>query len=216
MIHEAFQEGVSMSRTSAKKAKGKIVRRLGLNIYGNQKYDRLLEKRPTPPGMHTRRRSRLSEYGLQLVEKQKLRFCYGMTERQFRTLFAKAKNMKGITGDNMLVLLERRLDNVVYRMGMASTRSQARQMVKHGHVLLNGHKASTPSQLVSVDDKLTAKDKKSSKEMISDLLEASHRDVPSWLVVDLKACEGMMVRMPEREDIPTVADEQLIVEFYSK
>ncbi len=205
-----------MSRTSNKKAKGKIVRRLGLNIYGNPKYDRLLEKRPTPPGMHTRRRSRLSEYGLQLVEKQKLRFSYGMTERQFRTLFAKAKNMKGITGDNMLVLLERRLDNVVYRLGMAATRSQARQIVKHGHVLLNGKKASAPSQIVSVDDKISPKKKKSSESMIRDLIEGNHRDVPSWLAVDEKAAEGLMVRMPEREDIPTVADEQLIVEFYSK
>jgi small subunit ribosomal protein S4 len=205
-----------VSRTSNKKAKGKIVRRLGLNIYGNPKYDRLLEKRPTPPGMHTRRRSRLSEYGLQLVEKQKLRFSYGMTERQFRTLFAKAKNMKGITGDNMLVLLERRLDNVVYRLGMAATRSQARQIVKHGHVLLNGKKASAPSQIVSVDDKISPKKKKSSESMIRDLIEGNHRDVPSWLAVDEKAAEGLMVRMPEREDIPTVADEQLIVEFYSK
>jgi len=205
-----------MARTSNRKAKGKIVRRLGLNIYGNPKYDRLLEKRPTPPGMHTRRRSRLSEYGLQLVEKQKLRFCYGMTEKQFRTLFAKAKNMKGITGDNMLVLLERRLDNVVYRLGMATTRSQARQMVKHGHVQINGRKAATPSQLVSVDDKVTAKKKKSSETMVRDLLEANHREVPAWLAVDEKAAEGLMVRMPEREDIPTIADEQLIVEFYSK
>lgn len=205
-----------MARTSNKKAKGKIVRRLGLNIYGNPKYDRLLEKRPTPPGMHTRRRSRLSEYGLQLVEKQKLRFCYGMTEKQFRSLFAKAKSMKGITGENMLVLLERRLDNVVYRLGMATTRSQARQIVKHGHVLLNGKKASTPSQMVSVDDKIAPKKKKSSETMIRDLVEGNHREVPAWLAIDEKTAEGLMVRMPEREDIPTIADEQLIVEFYSK
>ena len=150
------------------------------------------------------------------MEKQKLRFCYGMTEKQFRTLFAKAKNMKGITGDNMLVLLERRLDNVVYRLGMATTRAQARQMVKHGHVQINGRKAATPSQLVSVDDKVTAKKKKSSETMVRDLLEANHREVPAWLAVDEKAAEGLMVRMPEREDIPTIADEQLIVEFYSK
>jgi small subunit ribosomal protein S4 len=124
--------------------------------------------------------------------------------------------MKGITGDNMLVLLERRLDNVVYRLGMAATRSQARQIVKHGHVLLNGKKASAPSQIVSVDDKISPKKKKSSESMIRDLIEGNHRDVPSWLAVDEKAAEGLMVRMPEREDIPTVADEQLIVEFYSK
>jgi small subunit ribosomal protein S4 len=205
-----------MGRNSKKKAKGKIVRRLGLNIYGNPKFDRLLEKRPTPPGMHTRRRGRPSEYGLQLIEKQKLRFCYGMTERQFRTLFAKAKHMKGITGDNMLVLLERRLDNVVYRLGMAATRAQARQIVRHGHILLNGHKATSPSQLVSVDDKITPHKRESSRNMIKERLESGKGDTPGWLAVDEKAIEGLMTRMPEREEIPTVADEQLIVEFYSK
>jgi small subunit ribosomal protein S4 len=205
-----------MGRNSKKKAKGKIVRRLGLNIYGNPKFDRLLEKRPTPPGMHTRRRGRPSEYGLQLIEKQKLRFCYGMTERQFRTLFAKAKHMKGITGDNMLILLERRLDNVVYRLGMAATRAQARQIVRHGHILLNGHKATSPSQLVSVDDKITPHKRESSRNMIKERLESGKGDVPGWLAVDEKALEGLMTRMPEREEIPNVADEQLIVEFYSK
>lgn len=205
-----------MARTSKRKAKGKIVRRLGVNIYGNPKYDRLLEKRSNPPGMHIRRRGRLSEYGLQLVEKQKLRFCYGLNERQFRTVFAKAKNMKGITGDNMLVLLERRLDNVVYRMGMAATRSQARQVVRHGHVLLNGRKASAPSQLVSVDDKIAPKSKKASQTIVRDQMEANHREIPAWMQVDEKAAEGVIVRLPEREEIPTVADELLIVEYYSK
>lgn len=205
-----------MGRNSRVKAKGKIVRRLGLNIYGNPKYDRLLEKRPTPPGMHTRRRGRPSEYGLQLVEKQKLRFAYGMTERQFRTLFAKAKNMTGITGDNMLVLLERRLDNVVYRLGMAATRSQARQVVRHGHILLNGHKATSPSQLVKVDDKIMPRAKESSKNMIKETLESGKGEVSGWLAVDEKAVEGLMTRMPDVEEIPTLADVQLIVEFYSK
>ncbi len=204
-----------MGRNSRVKAKGKIVRRLGLNIYGNPKYDRLLEKRPTPPGMHTRRRGRPSEYGLQLVEKQKLRFAYGMTERQFRTLFAKAKNMTGITGDNMLVLLERRLDNVVYRMGMAATRAQARQVVLHGHILLNGTKATAPSQLVKVDDKLAPR-KDASKNMIKESIEAGNNDVPGWLAVDEKAVEGLMTRMPDIEEVPVIADVQLIVEFYSK
>jgi len=205
-----------MGRNSRVKAKGKIVRRLGLNIYGNPKYDRLLEKRPTPPGMHTRRRGRPSEYGLQLVEKQKLRFAYGMTERQFRTLFAKAKHMTGIAGDNMLILLERRLDNVVYRMGMAATRAQARQVVRHGHIHLNGHKATSPSQLISVDDKIAPRAKESSKNMIKEALESGKSDVPGWLAVDEKAAEGLMIRMPEIEEIPVLADVQLIVEFYSK
>jgi small subunit ribosomal protein S4 len=205
-----------MARNSSRKAKGKIVRRLGVNIFGNPKYERLLEKRPNPPGMHARRRGRLSDYGTQLVEKQKLRFHYGLAERQFATLFVKAKNMPGITGDNMLILLERRLDNVVYRMGMAATRSQARQLVRHGHLALNGRKASTPSQFVSAGDKITVKERKSSQTMVHDALAANHRDVPSWLMADEKSSAGMVIRLPERSEIPTVADEQLIVEFYSK
>ena len=204
--------------SSNKKAKGKIVRRLGVNVYGNPKYDRLLEKRPSPPGAQAggRRRSRSSDYGLQLSEKQKLRFCYGLSEHQFRRVFAKAKNMKGITGENMLILIERRLDNVIYRMGMASTRSQARQMATHGHLRINGRKASTPSILVCPDDKITAGAKKGSQNMVKEALEATTTEPPSWLAVDKQGGEGLMVRMPVREDIPTVADEQLIVEFYSK
>jgi small subunit ribosomal protein S4 len=205
-----------MARNSTRKAKGKIVRRLGVNVFGNPKYERLLEKRPNPPGMHTRRRGRLSDYGTQLVEKQKLRFHYGMSERQFRSVFAKAKSMGGVTGDNMLILLERRLDNVVYRLGMAATRAQARQLVRHGHICLNGRKASTPSQLVSSNDKITVKDRKSSQTIVHDAVEANHRDIPAWLMLDEKASAGMVVRMPERSEIETVADEQLIVEFYSK
>jgi small subunit ribosomal protein S4 len=199
-----------------KKAKGKIVRRLGVNIYGNPKYDRLLEKRPTPPGMHTRRRSRPSEYGLQLLEKQKLRFSYGMSERQFRILFQKAKHMTGITGDNMLALLESRLDNVIYRLGLAATRSQARQQVVHGHFCINGHKASSPSLNVTPDDKITVKGKEGTQRMIREVVERTSQDVPGWLTFDEKALAGMMVRVPSRDEIPTVADEQLIVEYYSK
>jgi len=205
-----------MSKNS--KAKGKIVRRLGVNVYGNPKYDRLLEKRPTPPGAQGggRRRARLSDYGLQLAEKQKLRFCYGLSEHQFRRVFAKAKNMKGITGENMLILLECRLDNVVYRLGMAATRSQARQTVAHGHFRINGRRASTPSMLVSPEDKISARSRKSSQNLIKEQLESTTQETPPWLAVDESAVEGLMVRMPVREDIPTVADEQLIVEYYSK
>jgi small subunit ribosomal protein S4 len=205
-----------MARNSSRKAKGKIVRRLGVNIFGNPKYERLLERRPNPPGMHTRRRGRLSDYGTQLVEKQKLRFHYGIAERQFRTIFAKAKSMAGVTGDTMMILLERRLDNVVYRMGLAATRAQARQLVLHGHLALNGRKASTPSQLVKAGDKITVKERKSSQTIVHDAIEANHREVPSWLMVDAKASAGMVIRMPERSEIPSVANEQLIVEFYSK
>ena len=205
-----------MARNSSRKAKGKIVRRLGVNVYGNPKFSRLLEKRPNAPGMHVRRKGRLSDYGVQLVEKQKLRFHYGLSEHQFRSVFVKAKNMPGITGDNMLILLERRLDNVVYQLGMAATRSQARQVARHGHLKINGRKASTPSQLVSAGDKISVKERESSRRMLHDALEANHRTLPGWLAVDEKALEGLVTRLPERSDIETIADEQLIVEFYSK
>ena len=199
-----------------KKARGKIVRRLGVNIYGNPKFDRLLERKPHGPGLHGKRRKRVSDYGLQLLEKQKLRFCYGLTEKQFRTVFAKAKGMQGMTGENMLALLERRLDNVVYRLGFASSRVQARQMVKHGHFRMNDHKATSPSMLVSANDQIAVKPKANSQQMVKDIIETTSGEVPGWLQVDEAALAGIMIRNPEREEIPTVADEQLIVEFYSK
>jgi small subunit ribosomal protein S4 len=199
-----------------KKARGKIVRRLGVNIYGNPKFDRLLERKPHGPGLHGKRRKRVSDYGLQLLEKQKLRFCYGLTEKQFRTVFAKAKGLHGMTGENMLALLERRLDNVVYRLGFASSRVQARQMVKHGHFRMNDHKATSPSMLVSANDQIAVKPKANSQQMVKDIIETTSGEVPGWLQVDEAALAAIMIRNPEREEIPTVADEQLIVEFYSK
>jgi small subunit ribosomal protein S4 len=199
-----------------KKARGKIVRRLGVNIYGNPKYDRLLERKPHGPGLHGKRRKRVSDFGLQLLEKQKLRFCYGLSEKQFRTVFAHAKRMQGITGENMLTLLERRLDNVVFRLGFATSRAQARQMVKHGHFLLNGGKATSPSMLVSANDQISVRNKANSQQMVKDIIETTSGDVPGWLQADEAALQALMLRDPEREEIPTVADEQLIVEFYSK
>lgn len=205
-----------MARNSSRKAKGKIVRRLGVNVFGNPKYTRLLEKRPNAPGMHVRRRGRLSDYGVQLVEKQKLRFHYGLSEHQFRSVFTKAKHMTGITGDNMMVLLERRLDNVAYQLGFAATRAQARQVARHGHLKINGRKAATPSQLVQAGDVITVKDRASSRTMIHEALEANHRELPGWLTLDEKALEANVSRLPEQNDIETAADVQLIVEFYSK
>jgi len=200
------------------RAKGKIVRRLGVNIYGNPKYDRLLEKKPHPPGAHgtSRRRPRLSDYGMQLIEKQKMRYNYGVSEHQFLNVFKKAKAMTGITGDNMLNLLERRLDNVIYRLNMAATRSQARQLVRHGHIFINGKKASIPSMLVEADDRISIRQKDGTKRLVKDQVEAGGRDLPPWLALDESALAGLVVREPAREDIPTVANEQLVVEFYSK
>src|SRR5690554_3679428 len=147
--------------------KGKIVRRLGVNIYGNPKYDRLLERRPTPPGQHgAARKGKPSDYSRQLLEKQKVRFCYGLSEKQFRRVFTRAKAMKGIAGNNMLVLLGRRLDNMVYRLGMASSRAQARIFVRHGHYLVNGRKVNIPSALVDPGDVIEVREKSRKIEKI--------------------------------------------------
>jgi small subunit ribosomal protein S4 len=199
-----------------KKARGKIVRRLGVNIFGNPKFDRLLEKKAYPPGQHGRRRMRISDYGTQLAEKQKLRFCYGLSERQFRTLFDRAKAKQGITGDVMMELLERRLDNVIYRLGMAATRVQARQLAKHGHFCINGRKVSTPSITVAPDDKITVRKNERSERLVKEQVESGKRDIPPWMVLDEKSLSALIIRDPAREEIPTIADEQLVVEFYSK
>ena len=197
--------------------KGKIVRRLGINIFGNPKFDRLLERRPNPPGETKRRRPRLSEYGKQLVEKQKIRFSYGLTEKQFRIVFRNAKKMKGVTGDNMLILLERRLDNIIYRLGMAATRSQARQIVNHGHIHVNNRKVNIASYVVGTNDAITVKEKDSSRKLLQDLIASNiDREIPEWLSLSKVDMTGKVNRLPEKEDIPTVADEQLVVEFYSK
>lgn len=199
------------------KAKGKIVRRLGTNIFGNPKYDRLLKKKPQGPGEPKKGRVRQTEYGRQLVEKQKLKFAYGLSERQFRNLFYKAKHMKGVTGDNMLILLERRMDNVVYRLGMATSRSQARQLVSHGHILLNNRRLSIPSALVRAGDTITVKERKATKDLVRRLLaDNSGRPVPPWLEMSRDEMIGSVQALPTRDVIPTIAEEQLIIEFYSK
>lgn len=204
-----------MSRNLA--PKGKIVRRFGVNIFGNPKYDRLLERRPTPPGEAKKHRARLSEYGKQLFEKQKFRFAYGLSERQFRILFEKARKIKGSTGDNMLSLLERRLDNVVFRLGMASSRTQARQIVNHGHILVNNKKVNISSYFVEVNDIISIKNRESSKKMVSEYIAANiSRDVPQWLSLSKVDMTGTINRIPEKTDLSPVGNEVMVVELYSK
>lgn len=198
-------------------AKGKIVRRFGINIFGNPKYDRLLKKKPAPPGEPKKGRARQSEYGRQLAEKQKVRFAYGLSERQFRNVFEKAKTMKGVTGHNMLILLERRLDNVVYRLGMAASRTQARQIVSHGHIYMNGRRVNVPSALVRPGDELTIKPRESSKELVRRLIsENNHRPVSPWLSLSADDLVAKVTVLPTRDMVPTIGEEQMIVEFYSK
>ncbi len=200
------------------KARGKVVRRLGVNIYGNGKYDRLLKKKPQKPGQEKgyRGRGKTSDYGRQLLEKQKLRFSYGLSEKQFYNTFVKAKRLGGLTGDNMMILLERRLDNVVYRLGMATTRAQARQFVSHGHIRLNGKRSNVPSMVVREGDTIEIKDTEGSKKIIREGLAHSNQVMPAWLSMDGDALKGKVERLPYRTDIPTAANEQMVVEFYSK
>ena len=176
-----------------------------------------LERRPYPPGQHGQMRTKKTEYGLLLREKQKLKRIYGVLEKQFRRYFAEAERRKGVTGETLLVLLERRLDNVVYRMGFANSRNQARQLVRHGHVMVNGRKVDIPSYQVKVGDVIKIREKSREIPLIKEALEGrARRGVPSWLEVDAERLEGKIKAMPTREEIAIPVQEQLIVEFYSK
>ena len=177
-----------------------------------------LEKRPYPPGEHGRaRRLRIIGYGLQLREKQKVRRIYGVLERQFRIYFKKAERKRGITGENLLSLLERRLDNVVFRLGFASSRPQARQIVRHGHIEVNGKKVDIPSYLVKKGDTIAVREKSKKLEAITQAMQLTqNRPVPKWLEVDYDNLVGKVVEYPSREDIDFPVQEQLIVELYSK
>jgi len=198
--------------------KGKIVRRFGENIYGNPKFDRLLEKRNYPPGQHGnggKFRRRVSDYGVHLKEKQKLRYTYLILERQFRNYFAKADKMTGMTGVNLLQLLERRLDTVVYRMGFSRTIMQSRQFVNHGHFQVNGRKVDIPSFLVKPGDVVEVKMKSRNMLAIQEAMDASANPY-TWLEVDKEKFMGTYLELPLREQIPVNIDERLIVEYYSK
>ena len=198
--------------------KGKICRRFGVNLFGNMKYDRVLAKRPNPPGVHgaNAARKKLSEFGKQLVEKQKLKITYGLREKQFRITFDRAAKLKGVTGNNLMTLLEARLDNVIYRLGFAPTRSAARQLVGHGHIRINGRRCNIPSYSVRPGDIVTLKDSSRSKALVQRHLDAARGETPEWVSLIKDELKGEIVRLPEREEIPSVADELMVVELYSK
>ncbi len=176
------------------------------------------ERRSFAPGQHGQNRFRkVSNYAVQLREKQKVKHMYGMLEGQFRRYFQQADRAKGVTGENLLVMLERRLDNTVYRLGFASSRSQARQLIRHNHFLLNQKKVNIPSYLVKPGDVITLKEKSRKNELITDNLEGvARRGVPSWLELDAKAFQGTVKSMPNRDEITMPIQEHLIVELYSK
>lgn len=176
-----------------------------------------LDKRSKPPGQQTtRRRQRLSERGLQLREKQKARYSYGLLERQFRELFAEAERQPGITGENLLVLLERRLDNVVYRLGFADSRAQARQLVRHGHIMLNGRKTNIPSCLVKEGDTISWRSASTKTEYYEQLLKGiNSKSVLSWLSLDTQNMVGQVLSLPTPDEVEAKFDDKAIVEYYS-
>lgn len=192
----------------------KIARKFGDPIYGP---DKSFDKKNYPPGQHglTKKRRKLSEYGLQLREKQKAKYTYGLLERQFANLFEKASRSKGVTGEVLLQLLESRLDNLVYRLGIAPTRSGARQLVSHRHVTVNGHVVNVPSYHVKPGDIVGVREKSKSHEIILDSLSSRRVNV-SWLTWDPASMTGKLLNQPERDEIPETIKEQLIVELYSK
>ena len=201
-----------------KTAKGKLVRKFGENIFGNPKYDKLLNRKPYQPVQHGQaRRRKLSNYGIQLAEKQKIKFMYGLLEKQFRNLFAKADNMVGETGTNMMQLLERRLDNVVYRIGFAPSRPSARQLVSHAHFLVNGKKVNIPSFLVKPGDVIEVREKSRKMDIILEAMRRIKGDVDlGWLELDKAKMRGTFTAVPDRDEMNLTVNEQLVVELYSK
>ncbi len=201
-----------------KGARGKLVRKFGENIFGNAKFDRLLNRKSYAPGQHGQsRRRRLSNYGLQLREKQKIKYMYGLLEKQFLNNFKKAEMMKGETGTNMLQLLERRLDNVVYRLGFAPTRPAARQLVNHYHFLINGKPVNIPSYLLKPGDLVQVKEKSKKLDLILESLKRIKGDIDlPWLELDKAKMKGNFIAVPERDQMNLTIDERLVVELYSK
>jgi small subunit ribosomal protein S4 len=193
----------------------RISRRFGVPIFGPTKY---LERRNYGPGVHgPKSRRKTTEYGEGLIEKQKLKYYYGLLERQFRGVYEKALRRRGVTGEQMLQILETRLDNVVFHLGFGNTRAAARQMVNHGHVTVNGRKVSIPSYALKVNDVVSVKNNNVSRQLATKGLEVSaSRAVPDWLSLNKEELKGSIMRIPTRQEIQPIANEQAVVEFYSR
>jgi small subunit ribosomal protein S4 len=193
----------------------RISRRFGVPIFGPSKY---LERRNYGPGVHgPKSRRKTTDYGLGLLEKQKLRYYYGLMERQFRGVYERALKRRGVTGETMLQILETRLDNVVHHLGFANTRAAARQMVAHGHIRVNGRTVNIPSYGLKVNDVVEPKDSNVSRQLATKNLEsAASRAVPDWLSLNRESFKGVLMRVPTRQEIQPIANEQAVVEFYSR
>jgi small subunit ribosomal protein S4 len=193
----------------------RISRRFGIPMFGPDKY---LERRNYGPGVHgPKSRRKHTDYGLGLIEKQKLRYFYGLMERQFRGVYERALKRRGVTGEQMLQILETRLDNVVYHLGFSITRAGARQMVSHGHVKVNGRKVNVPSYALKVNDVIEVRESNVSRQLATKNLElATSKVVPDWLMLNKDAFKGTVMRIPTRAEIQPIANEQAVVEFYSR
>jgi len=197
--------------------RNRITRRLGFNVFENKKGDKALQDRPYPPGENGRKRIRETDYGLQLKEKQKVRYMYGLMEKQFRNYYKKASRQPGITGENLLMLLESRLDNVVYRAGFSNTRPQSRQLVSHRHFKLNGRFVDIPSIQVKVGDKIELKNNSNNMISIQHAIDTGKDKImPEWITVDINKKTIDITSTPSRSDVSSQIQEQLIVELYSK
>jgi len=193
----------------------RISRRFGIPIFGDSKY---LERRNYPPGVHgPKSRRKFSDYALGLIEKQKLRFYYGLQEKQFRNAYQRALRSRGITGEKLLQILETRLDNIVYQAGLGLTRSAARQFVGHGHIKINGKKVNIPSYSVKIGEIIEVKNSVGSKQLANKSLENSiNRPFPDWIAIDRENLQVKLLRIPTRNEINPIANEQTVVEFYSR
>jgi small subunit ribosomal protein S4 len=193
----------------------RISRRFGIPIFGPTKY---LERRNYGPGVHgPKSRRKTTDYGLGLIEKQKFRYYYGLMEKQFRGVYEKALRRRGVTGEQMLQILETRLDNVVFHLGFANTRAAARQMVSHGHITVKGRKVNIPSYALKVNDVIEVKNNSVSRQLATKNMETStSRAVPDWLLLSKEEFKGSVMRIPTRDEIQPIANEQAVVEFYSR
>ena len=193
----------------------RISRRFGVPIFGPSKY---LDRKNYPPGVHgPKMRRKHTDYGLGLIEKQKLRYYYGLMERQFRGVYERALKKRGVTGETMLQILETRLDSVAFSLGFGSTRAAARQLISHGHVKVNGRKVNIPSFALKVNDVVEIKDSNVSRQNATKNMEIStSRAVPEWLLLNKEAFKGTVLRIPSRDEIQPIANEQAVVEFYSR
>ncbi len=201
-----------------KTPKGKLVRKFSENVFGNPKFDRLLNRKPYAPGQHGQsRRGRLSNFGIQMQEKQKIKVMYGLLEKQFRNYFHKADKMKGETGANLMQLLECRLDTTVYRLGFAPTLPAARQLVNHAHIMVNQRKTNIPSYNVHPGDEIKVRDRSKKMDIILNSMKRIKGDIDmAWLELDKAKMTGTLIALPEREDMPIKVNEQFVVELYSK